>query len=760
MAERPKTYKKKQTDGEKLVKLAKERYKRARDSQSDENSRFKANMQFTYLPDSQWPDTIKKQRELDGRPCLSVNRMPVFVRSIVNNYKQNTSGVKVLPADDGADKKTAEILTGLIRNIETQSNASQIKGQALGYAVAGNKGFYRVLTEYTEGTFEQEIKLAPIVNTLSVTYDCDDTSLDGSGWKWAFVEDLLSKEEFESKYPDEDVDGWPTEMQDGWTQDNCEKIRICEYFYKEMEPVTLCLLENGDTVREDDLQEGMQVVDTRQSEQPVVRWCILGGSAKEPLEKKEWAGKYIPIIPIWGDQQWIDGKRRLFSAMEYSQDAQRMLNFWRSTETELLSLQNKAPYMLTPTEVEGHESQWTGANATNSPYLLFNADPQAGGRPQRAGFPSPPSGVLQGAANAAQDIMDTSGIQEAGLGMQSNETSGRAINARAAQGDKASFQFLDNAIHADRYCGVILVDLIPRIIDTPRVVRTLGYDGTEQMKKVNQEVIEKDDYGQEINKIYDLSVGKYDVVASSAPSFASLRAEGQQVIADMVQGNPNLMMQAGDIIMKTMDMPYADEMSERLKKFLPEGIAEKSEEEGPTMPPEIAQQMEQMQMQMQQMDAMLQQQAAQLADKQAELQIKQAELQIKQFDAETKRIQAIQPATPPVQVEAQIEPELSEGDKLEIDVAKSIRLAEMQQEHAKEMEILRARLKGMESNNLQTVGDDGEPMESEISVAIRTMMEGQERLSAAFGELSAIQAAPKEIIKDNEGRPIGIRPVL
>jgi len=757
MAERPKTYKKKQTDGEKLVKLAKERYKRGRDAQSDENRRFKHNMEFTFLPEAQWPDAIRKQRELDGRPCLSVNRMPVFVRSIVNNYKQNTSGVKVLPADDGADKKTAEILTGIIRNIESQSNAAQIKGQALGYAVAGNKGFYRVLTDYIEGTFEQEIKLSPIVNTLSVTYDCDDNSLDGSGWKWCFIEDLLSEEEFKDKYPDEPMEDWPTDSQDGWTQDGGKKIRICEYFYREMEPVTLCLLDDGSTVRESDLQEGMNVQETREAKQPVVRWCILGGNASEPLERKEWAGQYIPVVPVWGDQQWIDGKRRLFSAMEFSHDAQKMLNFWRSTETEMLSLQNKAPWIGTVEQFENHN--WDDANSANKPYQTYT---HVAGvpMPQRQGFPSPPSGILQGAANAAQDIMDTSGIQEAGLGMQSNETSGRAINARAAQGDKASFQFLDNAMHADRYCGVILVDLIPRIIDTPRVVRTLGYDGSEQMKQVNAPVVEKDSYGQEIHKIYDLGVGKYDVVVSSAPSFASLRAEGQQVVADMVQGNPNLMMQAGDIIMKTMDMPYAEEMSERLKKFLPEGIIEKTEEEGPTMPPEIQQQMEQMQMQMQQMDQMLQQQAAALESKEAELMLKQEELRIKQFDAETKRIQAMQPATPPVQVEAQIEPELSEGDKLEIDVAKAIRLQEMAQEHQKEMKLLEARIQACAGSELKEMGEDGEEKESEISQAMRVLMQGQSELGAAIAELSAIQAAPKEIIKDADGRPVGIKPVI
>lgn len=764
MAERPKTYKKKLTEGEKLIKLAKDRYKRARDIQSRENTRYSHNIKFTYDADSQWPEAIKKQRELDMRPVISVNRQPVFARSIINQYKQNPSAIKVMPVDDGADKEVAEIYTGLIRNIEQQSNAAQVKGNALNCAVAGNKGFFRVITEYEDGAFTQSIKIVPVVNPLTVTYDCDDKSLDGSGWNWCFVEDTLSQEEFEDRYPEEDMLGWSSDLGDGWVGDKGNKIRIAEYFYKEMVEVELCLLDTGEVVYAEDLQEGMNVVETRKAQEPRVKWCILGGNAKEPLERKEWAGKYIPVIPVWGDQQWIDGERVLYSALEASQDSQRMVNFWRSTETELLSLQSKAPFMLTAAQVDGYENEWIQANSTNKPYLLYNSDPTAPA-PMRQGFAAPPSGVLAGAANAAQDLMDTTGIQEAGLGMQSNETSGRAINARATQSQNSVFHFLDNMHHADRLCGVILVDLIPRVYDYPAVVRTLGIDGTEEMKKVNQAVEEKDEWGQAITKVYDLGVGKYDVVIASGPSFNTKRQESAELMAQIAQGNPEIMAKAGDLLIKALDIPGADEISERLKKFMPPEIVPK--EGGENMPPEVAMQMQQMQQQMQQMDAMLQQQAQELQSKQAEYAIKQQELQIKQFDAETKRMQALQPATPPVQVEATVEPELSEADKLEIDVAKTIRIEEMRQEHAKEMEILRARIAKMQNGEMHEIGEDGEPMPSELALGLKSILdtqsaiaEQQKILADQIAGLAQISAAPKRLIRDENGNIVGSEVVI
>lgn len=765
---RPKTYqtasKKKEKDKEKIVKLARERYKRGRESQNNENQKYKDNIRFCFEPDYQWPETIRKARMIDGRPCISVNRMPVFCRSITNDYKRNSSGIKVIAGSDGSEE-VAEILTGLVRNIETQSNAPQVKGMALGYAVAGNKGFYRVITQIREGSFdEQEIKIEPIVNTTSVVYDCDDVSLDGSGWKWAFIEDMITEEEFKDRYPDEDMDSWSSDLSD-WSQDGGKKIRIAEYFYKEMEKTNLCLIESGEVVYESDLQEGMVVVDQREADMPIVRWCILGGNASKPLEEKEWAGKYIPIVPVWGDQLWIDGKRVLLSALEFSHDAQRMLNFYRSSETELLSLQNKAPYILTPTQVEGFENQWGGANSSNSPYLLANPDPQAA-MPQRAPFPSPPTGVLQGAANAAQDIMDTSGIQEAGLGMQSNETSGRAINARAAQGEKATFHILDNMAHADVYCGRILIDLIPHIYDTPRIERIMGFDGSAEMKAINQPTEEKDEYGQAVVKMYDLSVGNYDVIPSSAPNFQSLRQEGQQMLTQLLTGNPQLMSQAGDILMKTMDIPYADELSERLKKFLPQGIAP-AEDGAPPIPPELQAQMEQMQAQMQEMDQMLQQQAQELQDKQAQYAIEMEKVRVQQFDAETKRIAVTKPE---VGVSVQADPELSEADKIEIDLVQKVRMKEMDQEHDIKKTVLAHKLQRMAEKDYGEMEDIDETGEEKPSLIIESMTQVQQgmaqtqaslqAMSQAIANLTAINAAPKRVIKDENGRPIGIEPVL
>ena len=757
MAARPKKYKKKQTDDQKLVKLAKERYQRGQDAQSQENKDFDADVEFTFDAEAQWDPEMRKQREIDMRPCLTVNRLPQFVRQVVNDYRQNTPAIKVMPVDDGADKETAEIFSGIIRHIEQASAAEIAKENAVLYSVSGGKGFYRVTTDYIEGSFEQDIAIEPITNTRSVTYDCDDDSLDGSGWNWCFIEDSLSKEEWDAKYPQADRSSW--DSGDDWTEDGGDKIKIAEYFYKEMEEKTLCLLKTGEVVLEDDLQEGMDVLETRQTKVPVVRWCVLGGGEQEPLEKREWAGKFIPVVPVFGDVVNIKGKVTRLSLVRFSKDAQRMINFWRSSEAEMLALQQKAPYMVTSTQIEGHDDEWANANSANMPYLEYNADPEAP-PPMRQGFAPPPSGVLQAMAGAGQDLKDTMGIQDAGLGNQSNETSGKAILARQAEGDNATFHFIDNAARADHYCGMILIDLIPKIYDTPRVVRTLGLDGSEEMKKINEEFEEKDEWGEPLTKMYDLNAGVYDVVVNSGPSYNTKRQEAVDAMSQILQGNPQMMNVAGDLFVKAMDWPGADELAERLKKTVPPELLPPEPDDESGMPPEVQAQFEQMQGQMQEMDQLLQQQAAQLESKQMEYELKAREIGVKEYDAETKRLSAKQE---PIQ---QAESDITEGERLEIETAKALRLEEDRQAHEKEMAILKAKLDSITSGEMSSIDEDGNERPSQLSEAIQALVQGQAQLadqmaqnSAQIEGLAAVNAAPKRVVRDDAGNLIGVEPV-
>ena len=296
-----------------------------------------------------------------------------------------------------------------------------------------------------------------------------------------------------------------------------------------------------------------------------IMWYKVSGD--KILEEQKWVGKkYIPVIPIWGKELNIGGKRVLRGLIRNGKDSQRMYNYWQSSDTELVTLQPKVPYLLTPKQISGHEKQWREAQRRNYPYLLVNFDDKAPGWPHREPPPQASSAMIERIQNADQEMRDTIGLQKASMGMQSNERSGKAI-IKQKEGDVGTFAFIDNLSRSIEQVGRVLVDIAPGILDTERIIRLGLDDGKQEFATVNQE-----DPNSPGNKINDLSVGTYDVVVSVGPSFTTQRTEARQSMSEFIQYYPNAAPLIGDLYAKVMDWPGAVEVSERLEFLLPPEI--------------------------------------------------------------------------------------------------------------------------------------------------------------------------------------------
>jgi hypothetical protein len=739
------------TDDE-LLGQARDRFTLAVDDARDNRELFMDDLHF--YAGEQWPDRVRKDRELQDRPVLTVNRIPGFVRQVTNEQRQNRPSIKVRPADSGADVETAEIFSGLIRHIEANSKAELAYDNAFFYAVSGGFGFFRVVTDYCDdGSFDQEILIKPIVNPLTVYFDHQAKSLDGATWRYCFVTEDMPREEFERKYPDQ-VGGWDEVSGDaeGWVTD--DTVRLAEYWYVVEEAQRLLRLEDGTILAADEYaklpsETRLAIAEERTVKRRAVRWAKLGGHSV--LERGEWAGKWIPIIPVFGDMVYINGRIELFSLVRFAKDAQRMLNYYRSTETELLALQPKAPYIAAEGQVEGYETLWGNANKENYSFLPYKPTTVAGiavPPPQRQPFASPPTGVMQGAVNAQQDLMSTVGIYEAGLGQRSNETSGRAILARQREGDVGTYHFIDNMTRAIEQCGRILIDLIPKIYDTPRMLRILGEDGSEKMMTVNQPVEERDEFGQNVIRVYDLTVGRYDLIVAAGPSYSTRRQEAADSMMQMVQSNPQIMGVAGDLIVKSMDWPGAEQLAERLKKMLPPALQEK-DEEAPQLPPEVQLQMQQHEQLIQQLDQTIQQMTAELEKRDLE----KMKVQIDAFNAETNRLKVKgELELKAEELYKESEADTTEMDKAQLDAQVRMMLQEREIEAKRELEQLRMQadlLKEKISSGVLALDANGHVVQGEM---IGTLMKCAHELRKEF-------SMEKEIVRDANGRPIGLRPI-
>lgn len=545
--------------------------------------------------DCQWPEAIRNDRIADGRPCLVISKLPAFVDQIEGDTRQNTPSIKVKPVDSGADPDTAEKITGLIRNIESQSMADIAYDMATGSAIRCGLGRFRIITQYADDdVFEQDIRIKPIKNPFTVYWDPTANEWDKSDAKYCFITEKLTRKEFGRQYPNASVQEFPGGQDKNTYWGDRKEIRIAEYWWKKPVKKTLYLLKNpatGETYVEEEPFEALEVINTREVESHKISWCKTNGV--DILEgPTEWPGKYIPVIDVPGKQMQIEGRTIHWGVVRHAKDPQRLYNFSRSHDAETTALAPKSPYLPTAPMIQNYQKFWDQAHKKNFPYLPWEVDPAAPGlKPYREPPIQANTGLLAQIQMADQELHDTTGLQLASLGKASNEKSGIAIRERAREGDRGNFAYSDNIAKAIQHAGKILLDLMPKIYDTPRIERILGEDGSDEMVQFNQPMVDEKT-GQE--KIYDLTVGKYDVVVSVGPSYQTQREEAADgmVAFYSVLPDPQKLV-TSDLIPKNLDWPGATEWEKRLKATLPPGLASDG---GPPPPPPPPDPMQMLQM--------------------------------------------------------------------------------------------------------------------------------------------------------------------
>lgn len=560
-----------------LLEEARANYAAALDA--DRHNRSNAADDLAFYTGDQWPEAARKARAERGRPVLTFNRLPAFVKSVANQARLNPPAVRVLPVDDVSDPQTAAVLEGAVRHVEQGCDAGRIYAAALEQAAICGQGHWRVSTEWsdTEG-FAQDLRIERIASPFAVLWDPEAEAPDRADANWCFVLQRMTREAFAERFPKAVAEGFGRPERLGalaeWVEDG--RITVAEYWRRRMVPRTLYRLADGRVVDEAPT-DGSAAVAQRQVRVPVVEQALLS-----PLEvlspPQAWPGRIIPIVTVTGEEVSLGGRRFRHGMVRFARDAQRLYNYARSSAAESLSQSPKAPYLVTPQQIRDHERLWARAGQDLLPYLPYNPDPQAP-RPTREAPPPVPSAFYQEAATAAEDLKAITGIHDASLGARSNESSARAILARREQADLGSFAYLDNLAAAVAKTGRILVETIPQVYAGARLLRILGEDGVPQFLGLGG-------YGEGTLPLGpDLARGKYDVVIKSGPSFASRREKAQEMLMQFVQTMPASAGLIADLIARTLDLDEAEVLADRLEAGLraerPEVFREGQGVEGP-----------------------------------------------------------------------------------------------------------------------------------------------------------------------------------
>lgn len=607
-----------------LLRESLEAFQEARDA--DQHNTREAAHDFKFYAGEQWPAEIVRDRTASKRPLLTVNQLPKYLRSVTNDARQNPAGIMVRPEDDFADVETAKVLTGLIRNIEAQSMAEIAYIRALEHAVIGGLGHFRVATEYaTDDAFEQDIRIRPIMSPFAVTWDHGARHPLRIDAERVWVTDLLTRSVFEARFPKATPSDWESARIEAPDWHQGDLVRIAEYWYRKPTTKTLVQFADGqvaDRAQIDDetyarWQAEGYITNERRVE--TTKICQVLMSGMDVLsEVTEWAGKHFPIIPVLGEEVDIGERQMRFGMVRFARDPQLMYNVHRTALAEAAAMAPKAKWVGTDEQFAGHEAEWDQANVSPTARLTYSPDPQSPGPPQRVSPDLPSQALVTEVGLAAGDLESVIGIYRANLGAPSNETSGRAIRFRQREGDTGTYAYLDNLHRAIEQGGRVIVDILPRIYDTPRVARVLGEDGVGETVRLNWTMPDG-------RKIHDLASGKYDVAVTAGPAYGTRREEALEGMTEFVRAVPAAAMMVADLIAKNSDWPGSDEFAARFRRQLvAQGVAKPEEGDDPPPPPQPSPEMVLAQ--------------AEMTKAQAQVERAQIEAQTKSMEAQNERI--------------------------------------------------------------------------------------------------------------------------
>lgn len=695
------------SEDDKIILEGKRRFKACQEWEADARKNGDYDYKFVH-GDSvnmyQWDSWVVGDRVQNQRPCLTINKTMQHCLQIINDGKQNKPGVNIRPVGDTASFEAAQIYEEVVRHIEYISNAETIYDSASEFQVYKGIGYWRIITDYiSDDSRDQEIFIKRVKDPNSVYLDPDIDEIDGSDARFGFIFTDTPKDLFNAKYPKfkDKVGGNAifNSTSDGWfTKDH---IRVCEYFrkiekedqylwfylpatekqiegYRSQLPKEAVAIYDEIKFRESNLPDDEKTVFERDVIRGDIEWYKIAGNYI--IDKKPWLGKYIPIVRIIGQETVIDGKLDRKGHVRPLLDPQRIYNVNSSANVEFGALQSKSPITAPMAAVEGLEEYYKTANTTNHAWLPYNNYDEDGNkldRPERMQPPQPAAAYVTQMQIAQNEMMMVSGQYQAQMGENENAKSGIAINQRQRQGDRATFHFPDGQGVGIRYTGKILIDLIPKIYDTKRIINIEARDGTvlnltidpNHPEALTKEVPDDQDpmHQKVIKAIFNPNVGKYSVISDTGPSFATRRQEAFNALVQIAAQNKEFMGIAGDILWKVADFPEAQVLAQRWRRVIPPNIA------GDAPNPQITAAMEEASKQIEQQLAVIAQQQKALEDKNRELDIRQQEVDIKRgvatvdtvvkqveqiradFDAITKRITAIGNSGPAISIE-QIQP--------------------------------------------------------------------------------------------------------
>lgn len=666
-----------------IAQEALDNYKLCVDSYAQQLEREIDDLKFQ-VPEKQWDYASRRARGADqannemtpARPMLSIPKLDQPIQLVLNQERTADLGVNIHPLSEDSDEDTAQVLQGLYRNIERESNANVPRGWGFHRAVLSGRGYYRIITCYDESStnpFDQKILLDRINYQDAVQFDPSAKEADFSDAEFAFISNWMPIETFNRLYPKAQISTSDPLDQEVYTKsvpdwvkfDGDQKAVLVSEYFKKVHKVTKKYMLDDGTIKDGEPPiEGVKYI--REYDEVTVMWYKLAPDSDglQVLEEQEWNGKYIPIVPVIGRElQPFDAERCWTGIVGPAKDAQKMYNYAASTAIEIAALEPKAPWIGAEGQFEGHEAKWNQSNTRNFPYLEYKPVTIGGEQappPQRVQIDVSRLGPSMHLLQQADDfIQSATATPDAALGeLNSRDRSGKAIKALQGQSEAATSHYLHNLAQISMKCEAkIILDMIPRIYDRPgRVLRILDMEDKTKTVMFNAPHVngpngpQRVDMPQEpgappvapqygpppqgtkpIN--YDLRKGIYGVSVTIGKGFQTRMEQGANDIGQILESAPQLMPLIAPVYFKFRDFPGAKEIADVLSKVRDKQFPNLQDDANPSDPEFLKSKLQEATQQIQMMDQQLKQAAQQIQTDQAK---QQAVVQKAQIDSQAK----------------------------------------------------------------------------------------------------------------------------
>lgn len=572
--------------GEEVLRECKERFALAAENESANRQQALTDLEFAN--GQQWPVDISRSRQSDGRPCLTINLTDAVIRRVTNAIRENRPRIKFHPVGDGADVETAKVRNGIMRHIESASGADYAYDCASESAVRGGWGYMRVGSKYvSEDSFDQDLTIEAIRNPFTVYFDPNSRQPDGSDAAWCITEGWMRRDEYRQRFGKVAPGGLMSRAlsalgigadSDDWSRK--EEVRVAEYWRIVPKADKLCMLSDGRTAFKSELARratlamaGLSVVRERDVVRKSVEWYLL--SADDILDKREWPGKFLPVIPVYGRELDVNGRVVRKGLIRDLRDPARMFNYAETSKTEVYALQPRAPWLMAEGQMEGHEEAWRDANrkpVVALPYKpVQNPDGTVAPPPMRQAPPAPAAGFAEWSQSSQSNFMAVAGMpHDPGQDAKGEVVSGLAIKRRQGLSDVSHYDFYDNLTRSQRHLGNVISDLVPHFYDTQRMQRIMGDDGTPSTVKINEKQVDPQT-GAILKIKNDMTAGLYDCVVDTGPGYQTKREEAADAMLTLLSTPLGEMTAkvAGDVVVRSLDFPEADTIADRMSAMIP-----------------------------------------------------------------------------------------------------------------------------------------------------------------------------------------------